>query len=312
MSNEDAWRAYALGSSNNPAVAISGVADKNTVLQVKRLYAPRDVVYSVHRTSDLRTGWNEIVPETTANYIGPSAENAYGIWEVSADTGSVSQAFFMAKAEAVGKRELILYDTFEDSSLEPTLWKLQGNRVEETNNVLNVLTTETDNGGQAWTESFPIGNDTIEVVRRAKVRYGNDYSMPKLSLRYLSSDGTFHRVCGVFYGNKVYDTTTLAPVEGLVLGLGDASPLFRADLEKTVQGPPVLWDTWFLEKLSFDNRTGLIRYSVNGTEIMNGYAPRIDPDTDVNVYIDAWGWGTGHKNLTDYIEVYRVPNRLDQ
>jgi len=105
-------------------------------------------------------------------------------------------------------------------------------------------------------ESFPIGNDMIEV-RRVEVRYGNDYSMPKLSSGYLSSDGTFHRVC-VFYGNMVYDNIHTRHQWKVCVDWERRQS--AADLEKRSRN--VLWDTWFL-KSCLDNRTGLIRYSVN-------------------------------------------------
>jgi len=312
MSADSNWRAYALGVTGDPAIAITGVEGTNATLRVKRLHEPSDIVYAIEQAADLLAEWTGTVSETAASYICPSTESPYGIWEIPAQTGAAQQGFFRAVAESVGKRELIFVDDFEDSALDAARWTWQRERVDETNGLLSVLTAETDNGGKAWTAPFSIGEDTIEIVRRTMLKHGNEYSMPRLSLRYLNTNGSHRTACAVFYGNmtgEILDSYPyLLPVRGTVLGLGNANPHSTNTVDETIQGPPVLWDTWFVERLSFDNSSGLVRYSVNGTEVMNGYAPMIDTESEVSVYIDAWGWWTGHENSSDYIEVYRRRN----
>jgi hypothetical protein len=302
----DDWNTYAFGAVGGPAIAFSGAECTSAVLRVKRLFEPRDIIYIVHQTDDLLAGWTGVVSETSSIHIQPSTETPYGICEIDPMIASAPRAFFMAGAEAVGKRELVLYDDFEDNSLDTFLWSWQRSRVDETNGTLNVLTTASDSGGQAWTTPFPIGNDTIEVVRRTKLHAGNDYAIPRLSIRYNDATDKVINACSVFYGNMKYNSSKYSPVHGVVLGLGDANPHSKSNPNPWIQGPPVLWNTWFVEKLSFDNSTGLVRYSINGTEVMNGYAPTINPASEISVYIDAWGWWTGHKNLSDYIEVYLI------
>ena len=300
------WQTYSLGSEDVPPVILTTVGHTGDVLQIKRLQAPQDLIYSVHSSADMKTGWPDVLPEDAMTYVGPSSEPPYGLWEVDAGASSAATRFFMYRASATAERELVLLDNFEDNLLESNLWIRVGDRIDENNGVLRAQTTVTDNGGQVWTASFPMGNDTIEIIRRTKLHYGNDKSIPKLSIRYQNLSGEYSRACGVFYGNMVYDSPPYAAVSGTVLGLGNANPHLQSYIGGTVQGPPVRWDQWFDEKLSFDNQSGLARYYVNGTEVMNGYAQTIDPNSEVSVYIDAWGWLTGHENDSEYIEVHRI------
>ena len=62
---------------------------------------------------------------------------------------------------------------------------------------------------------------------------------------------------------------------------------------------PVLWDTWFSEKIIYSPTTGYLQYFVNDQQFTN-YFIGIMPATNapnLQLGFRAWGWFTGHEQL---------------
>jgi hypothetical protein len=62
---------------------------------------------------------------------------------------------------------------------------------------------------------------------------------------------------------------------------------------------PVIWDTWFNEKIVYSPTTGVLQYFVDGTNVTKyfiGVMPATNNPT-IQFGFQAWGWFTGHEEL---------------
>ena len=62
---------------------------------------------------------------------------------------------------------------------------------------------------------------------------------------------------------------------------------------------PVLWDTWFSEKIIYSPTTGYLQYFVNGQQFTNYFIGIMPPTNNPTLQLGfrAWGWFTGHEQL---------------
>lgn len=200
------------------------------------------------------------------------------------------------------KAEILLSDNFNDGTLSSN-WSVTGNAVQETNGVLKILTELTDGGGIVTSSPFKLPAGILTLKRKTKLHYANSYAMPWISLAYSDETSPEHHVFSIYYGNLAYNDSGHLSVYGTFLALGDANPHWGAARNMTVEGPPVIWDNWFDEQITYNRATGEVRYLRNGSEEIIGIAPIIPAGTPVWLTASAWGWYTGHSHYMDDLEV---------
>ena len=96
-----------------------------------------------------------------------------------------------------------------------------------------------------------------------------------------------------------YNTFPLYSVYGTFYARGNSSPHSRESRNMTVEGPPVIWDKWFEEHITYERSTGKIQYLRNGTPEIINIAPVLPAGTSIWIEITAWGWWTGHSHFVD-------------
>ncbi|MDH5573412.1 MAG: hypothetical protein OEY89_16740 [Gammaproteobacteria bacterium] len=207
-------------------------------------------------------------------------------------------SYCLLSATAGAANSILLSDNFDDGNISAN-WTATGNTVVEADGVLKILTNQTDNGGRVTSIPFNLPTGVLTLTRKAKLHYANSNAMPWISLAYRDESNVEHHVFSVFFGNIAYNGTGHVPVYGTFLAQGDANPHSAASRDMTVEGPPVLWDVWFDERITYDQATGEVRYFRNGSEEIVGVAPILPAETPVYLNINAWGWFTGHSHFVD-------------
>lgn len=204
---------------------------------------------------------------------------------------------------------VLFSDNFDDNSIDPAKWTVSGNTVTEASQILQVLTTVTDQPGTAATKDFAISNTgLITVTRRVFLHHddsvyylgNNHFFLGQFVLRF----GTLPLV-RVEYYDYDYSGPSDAPRHGFFVTRNDKrarDPSIGADLSG---GIPALWDTWFNEKITYDPATGALVYFVNDVPQISfnvGVMPNTASPT-MSMTFQAYGWWTGHQQLFDDIAV---------
>ena len=205
----------------------------------------------------------------------------------------------------------VFTETGSGSTIDPTKWTTSGNTVTESGGTMQVLTTVTDNGGvlvSVPVSMSPVGDVTIS--RRVFLHYGSDNYVAYMAMRFGDLPAT-----AVLYGNANYNDETYMPRYGTFIGKNVGS-LDYANISLIVRGNqanmsaalPVLWDTWFNEKVVYSPTTGVLNYFVNDHAVTS-YFVGIMPETNaptMQLGFRAWGWWTGHEELFSDLVVSQV------
>lgn len=202
-------------------------------------------------------------------------------------------------AVAQGSVDTALFsDNFNDGVIRSD-WTVEGNTVFEADGALKIVTNQTDGGGYISSAPLLLPQGTLSLTRKVKLHYGNRYAMPSFSISYRDSANILNHIYTVFYGNMSYQSGYYLSVYGTFLGVGNSNPHISTSRSMTVAGPPVIWDAWFEEKITYNQATGEVRYSRNGLEEIVGFAPRLPAGTPVHIRMNAWGWYTGHSHFVE-------------
>ena len=196
----------------------------------------------------------------------------------------------------------VFFDGFDDNAVDTNKWTASGYTVQEINGYMRVGTDVTDNGGVLTSLPFAISpNGDITITRTVMLHYANDAFAAHMFLRF----GTLPWVAA-YYAN--YDETWggefIARHGTYLVRNADSSwnPLISPSNETNVSSAfPVLWDTWFSEKLVYSPSTGVLQYFANNqkvTDYFMGVMPVTNSPT-MQLGFRAWGWWTGHQQLFD-------------
>lgn len=191
----------------------------------------------------------------------------------------------------------IFCDSFDGPTISGS-WSFGGSNVVIGNGALSVTTTKTDAGGHA-TISFPLPATGLTIRRKAKLQHGNNHAMPSFSLAYRDKRGNEKRIFSIFYGNMIYRDATYGPVVGTFLAPDSVNPHFLSGKASAVEGPAVLWNEWYREKIVFNRSSGLVSYYRDGANQISTIVETPPQGTTVYLRLDAWGWWTGHSHLMD-------------
>ncbi|HTG36522.1 MAG TPA: serine/threonine-protein kinase [Thermoanaerobaculia bacterium] len=209
-----------------------------------------------------------------------------------------------APLSLAGKRGAIrFFDDFNDGLIDPGKWEVRGNTVLEEGGKLRVLTTVTDQGGQARTLPFPIDStQTLIISRRVKVHASNEFLDGKM---VIGITGYPEKNFGVSYANYRYTGAGESVTVGFSLFRRNASSHRWAEQRANVSLllPPI-WDRWFDEELRYDPQTGEVRYSIDGTERLAYNVGPLPPNAStLTLTFFPWGWYTGHSQEMDWVRV---------
>lgn len=275
-------------------------------IKIRRIFEPTDITYRIEASGDM-TNWRDVTTELT------SVGAAVGAADGQSETITLQCPVTLAQAESQNWRYLrvavtdltpssptvLLSDDFNDNTIDSAKWTATGNTVEEQDGYLKLLTNQTDAGGKVYSSTFLMPSNGLTLTRKARVHYSNTYSIPSIRIGYRDGANQEMTVFSVLYGNMSYNGGVHESVYGTFLGLGNGNPHDKSLRYLTVQGPTVIWDTWFDEKITYDRQSGLVRYSRNGVESITGIAPITPAGASVYVTMNGWGWNTGHWHHCD-------------
>lgn len=176
------------------------------------------------------------------------------------------------------------------------------------NGNLVIEATETDRNPFVFSKAFPLIPDSlIRVKRRVRVHYANDYLNASFSLQQTDHDGlepsrdaNRSGLIGNQYLNFQYDKGRYPITKGLLV----STPGYKENgqfvaLEENV------FDRWIEEEFEYNTANGEAVYRIDGREFPLQSVKADQPY--FRVYMNAYGWYTGHKVEVDYIEIEEIP-----
>ena len=198
---------------------------------------------------------------------------------------------------------LLFTDAFSDSVIDPNKWTTSGSTVTEASQMMQVLTTVSDNGGGLASVPAPISpHGDITITRRVLLHYANQYFAARMNVKFGDLPWA-----GVHYGNYFYASTYYGWEDryGIYLSRNDVGysiSVISSACDTNLAGPfSPIWDTWFKEKLVYSPDTGNLQYYTNDQKVAD-YFIGIMPPTNaptIQFQFQAWGWYTGHQQLFD-------------
>ncbi len=293
------------GTAQPESVILGEGAAKRSGIKFHRLIEPLDISIKVEASGDMAS-WRDVTNEMPS--LGDPTPSPDGITEqitlqcplTLSQPGAETWKFLRIAIQDLHQEPVVLFaDDFQDGEVNPALWTVFGNAVQEEGGILKILTNQTDAGGLIVGKAFPMPENGLQFTRKAMLRYSNSYAMPSIRISYSDAAQQDVTLFSVVYGNMSYNGGVHQSVYGTFLGLGNGNPHSRDTRQFTVEGPPVLWETWFDERLSYHRSSGQVRYFRNGEELISGNAPSIPAGTLVYMKLDAWGWYTGHWHYCD-------------
>jgi TM2 domain-containing membrane protein YozV len=273
-------------------------------IEFNRLLTPSDVAMRIEASGNLAS-WRDVTSVMVP--IGSPVPSADGLSEKITFRCPVSMTqvesqnwrYLRVAVTVISSPTVLLSDDFNDGVINAAKWTASGNTVQEQDGYLKLLTNQTDAGGKVYSSNFSMPTNGLTVTRKARVHYSNTYSIPSIRIGYRDGANQEMTVFSIHYGNMSYDLGVQHSVYGTFLGLGQGNPHDDNLRYLTVQGPAVIWDTWFDEKITYDRQSGLVRYSRNGVESITGTAPVMPAGASVYVTMNGWGWNTGHWHHCD-------------
>lgn len=205
-------------------------------------------------------------------------------------------------------------DDFDD--LDPDFWTAIE---EKTNREVNqklfiddgslvIEAAETDRNPFVHSKALPLpDNGIVTVRRRVKIHNANEYFNGTFSIYQSSREGIkipeddtgreeTEGIVGVQFLNFQYDPGRFPITDGVLV----SAPDYRNSGEYAVieEAP---FDRWVEEEIEYHSGTGEIVYRLDGESRIITGNPAILPY--FRIYMNAYGWHTGHRADVDYIEV---------
>ncbi len=191
-------------------------------------------------------------------------------------------------------------------------WHSTGTRVEAHDAVLSVTTSQIDAGGVAVSPLLTIDpTKVIVVARRVRLAYGSAWTAMGMSLVFDQTPDFLNTLAyglkpkGVFvtYARYRFANDQMREVEGAYIGDGSA------EKRSSAVGEPgeVPWGAWFQEKVVFNPQTGDAELWINEQRVSHCNVGRLSPQQRyLKLYLDAYGWYTGHAQETRDLSVTQV------
>jgi hypothetical protein len=169
----------------------------------------------------------------------------------------------------------------------------------------------TDAGGLLTSLPIPINpTGDITITRNVLVHYANDNYVGDICMEFGNAPWA-----AVFYANATYNGTGDVPRYGTYIGQNCGTPdgahfncISSSYTTNMTPAFPVLWDTWFSEKIIYSPTTGYLQYFVNGQQFTNYFIGIMPPTNNPTLQLGfrAWGWFTGHEQLFSNLVVSQM------
>lgn len=231
-------------------------------------------------------------------------------------TGSEISELFSGQEDVPDTEEETLFsDDFNDNSIDSTKWTIAGTRVVEQSSVMNVNQDATDAGGILWSKWIPVNSMQLVTVSRRTIQHkANNYFNGLFRMIFDSNgDGIADISFGVDHVNHGWHSSDGLTIEryGIFLALNGWS----TDRDtKTSSQLPNIWDTWFTEELAYNPVSGILSYSINGVSQTTLDVGMLSSSANckMQLYVQAWGWWTGHYDHFDDISVVQSNQLINQ
>jgi hypothetical protein len=253
-----------------------------------------------------------IAQATKSSYAIPNAQaEDEGWYYVVAKNGlssaaSVSSLLLLAPDTA----GIQFSDDFNDNSINSSKWTASGNTVAESDQIMQVLTTVTDAGGDLVSKPFAIARTgLVTITRRVFLHHDDTHSYYGQNHFFVGSlavnVGTLPSFSVQYASMDYADGSTYMARHGFFLSRNGANPVFIQDQADVSDAINPVWDTWFNERITYDPASGVMEYFINDVSQMTfnvGVLPQGASPT-MTLGFNAWGWYTGHEQLFDALQV---------
>ena len=195
-------------------------------------------------------------------------------------------------------------DDFNDNSIDSSKWSISGSTVTEAGQIMQVLTTVTDQGGSLTSKPFAVSNNGVITITRKVFLHRDVRNGHYFTGRFGITIGTLPTF-GICYEDYDYVSATDIQKHGFFMtrnGAGAHNPGTQTDVST---GAAAIWDTWFDEKITYDPATGAAEYFINNVSQITfnvGVLPASASPT-MTLFFQAYGWFTGHQQLFDDLAI---------
>ena len=196
-------------------------------------------------------------------------------------------------------------DNFDDNSINSRLWTNWLNTVTESNLVMNVDTTVTDQGGNLRSRPIVVDPATTITISRKVFLHRQTWSPTVYMAGFvIAIDGVGNfgvKYCDINWNATIGGTTYLQR-HGIYLIRNGANPHIQAYSGDVSSPVPAIWDTWFDERITYDPTSGMLSYYTNNALALQysvGALPTNNITPTLTMQFDAWGWWTGHQQHMD-------------
>lgn len=194
----------------------------------------------------------------------------------------------------------VFSDNFDSGVIDPNKWTTSGSTVQEVNGYMRIGQDVTDQGGNLFSVPIPINqNGDITITRNVKVHHANQWFHGDMIIHFAGLP-----VVGVEYsyyqwsGNSYYGWEDRI---GTYISRNNAC-FICASSDSDIAGPfPIIWDTWFSEKVVYSPSNGNLTLWINNA-VVTSYNVGIMPPTNnptIQFQFGSWGWYTGHEQDID-------------
>jgi pimeloyl-ACP methyl ester carboxylesterase len=298
LSGNLAFGNVTVGNSSQTTLMIANTG--NSTITVSSISFPNG--FSGSWSGTIAAGGSQPV---TVTFSPVSATSYSGIVTVNSDETSGVNTI---NASGTGtttpaQANTVFYDDFADNVIDSNKWTISGNTVVEASQMMQVLTTVTDQPGALTSKPFAIANSGLITITREVFLHHND------SIYYL---GNNHFFTGQFaitvtnvpqfnvdYYDYDYSSSGEKPTYGFYITRNGVSAKDVNQQTNVSSGITALWDTWFSEKITYDPRSGQVQYYTNNSLQITfnvGVMPVV-ASPKMSLFFQAYGWWTGHEQL---------------
>jgi len=205
---------------------------------------------------------------------------------------------------------ILLYDDFNDNSLNTEIWDLpDGDRVVEEDGIFKVEEI-TDKGGRISTKWFDFKSEgIIKIERMVKVNFGNEYYYANMIL-YIENAPFM----SVQYSNYIYEQDGHCKKVGFFINRNSANTHQESDQNDVSDKIDPIWNEWFKETIEYNTESGKFFYYINDEKRMTfdvGVIPNLE-NYRFRLYFDSLGWWTNHIHYMDNLKITQELSAQDE
>ena len=195
---------------------------------------------------------------------------------------------------------IIFSDDFSGATLDSSKWQSGGNSVNQADGILILSADVTDHTG--WVRTEKLGVSKIAIHIRHWMQPGGDYFMPAIILNDDNGDGVISLVFKKSLYGPDYCSDSNKYNKVLLHTKSDSCVLVGNANSDTYYG------RWTETYMSYDATTGnvVVDLDTDGVIDLNYNIPENERKPVNNLYVDGYGWWTGHLHKLDSIVINGV------